>query len=277
MSKVTATEVNNLRKITGSGMMDCKRALVKADGDFDKAIEILRKEGQKIAAKRSDRNSSEGVVLAKVNDDGNIGVLISLNCETDFVAKNENFIKLADSFVDLALKSDVSSKEEFLKASYEGISVEEEISKQIGVIGEKIEIGTFDKITSPFVGHYIHTGNKIASLVSFSEKTQGIESVGKDVAMQIAAMNPLALDEGDISKETIEKELEIIKEQLRGEGKPEDILEGISKGKLNKFFKDNTLVNQIFIKDKDLTVGDYVKKHNPNLKLTSFKRSAIGE
>ncbi|MBC32288.1 MAG: elongation factor Ts [Muricauda sp.] len=274
MAKITAAEVNKLRKATGAGMMDCKKALVEADGDFDKAIEILRKKGQKVAAKRADRDSSEGAAIAKVNDDNTTGVIISLNCETDFVAKNESFVALANELADVALGYD--DKDTFLSAPFNGMTVAEKLTEQTGVIGEKIEIGSFEKLSAPFVGSYIHAGNKIATLVGLSAGVEGAAEVAKDVAMQAAAMNPIALDEDGVDQETIDKEIEIAKEQLRQEGKPEEMLDKIAQGKLKRFFKDNTLVNQDFIKDSKQSVSQYVKSVNPDLTITGFKRVALG-
>ena len=256
-------------------MMDCKNALVEAEGDFEKAIEILRKKGQKVAAKRADRESSEGAAIARVNDKHTSGVIISLNCETDFVAKNDSFVSLANDLATLALG--YASKEELLNAPYNGITVQEKLTEQTGVIGEKIEIGGFRKLNAPYVGSYIHAGNKIATLVGLSEAVAEAETVAKDVAMQAAAMNPVALDEAGVDEVTIQKEIEIAKEQLRQEGKPEEMLDKIAQGKLNRFFKDNTLVNQEFIKDSKLSVAQYVKSVNSGLKVTGFERVALGE
>jgi len=204
MVKITAAEVNKLRKTTGAGMMDCKKALVEAEGDFEKAIEILRKKGQKVAAKRADRDSSEGAVIAKVNAENNSGIIISLNCETDFVAKNESFVTLANELADLALG--YASKDDFLAADYNGMSVQDKLTEQTGVIGEKIEIGGFKKLNASFVGSYIHAGNKIATLVGLSEAVEGAATAAKDVAMQAAAMNPVALNEsGSIKKSKLQK------------------------------------------------------------------------
>lgn len=273
MAKITAAEVNKLRKSTGAGMMDCKNALVEADGDFDKAVEILRKKGQKVAAKRADRESSEGAAIAKVNDNATKGVVISLNCETDFVAKNDDFVNLATELANIALGT--NSKEEFLQAQINGLSVSEKLIEQTGVIGEKIEIGAFEKVEAPFVGSYIHAGNKIATLVGLSDAKNGADVVAKDVAMQAAAMAPIALDEDGVDQETIEKEIEIAKDQLRQEGKPEEMLDNIAKGKLKRFFKDNTLVNQAFIKDSKQSVAQYVKTLG-DVKVVDFKRVALG-
>ena len=275
MVKITAAEVNKLRKTTGAGMMDCKNALVEAEGDFEKAIEILRKKGQKVAAKRADRESSEGAAIAKVNDANTDGVIISLNCETDFVAKNESFVSLAKELAEMALE--YNSKEDFLNANYNGITVQDKLTEQTGVIGEKIEIGGFKRLSAPYVGSYIHAGNKIATLVGLSASVNGADMAAKDVAMQAAAMNPIALDEAQVEKSVIEKEIEIAKDQLRQEGKPEAMLDNIAKGKLKRFFKDNTLVNQAFIKDSKQTVAQYVKSVDNGLEVTGFQRVALGQ
>ncbi|MFC4096214.1 translation elongation factor Ts [Euzebyella saccharophila] len=274
MAKITAAEVNKLRKTTGAGMMDCKKALVEAEGDFDKAIEILRKKGQKVAAKRADRDSSEGAAIAKVNAENTQGVIISLNCETDFVAKNDSFVTLANELADLALGFD--SKEAFLSADFKGMTVQDKLTEQTGVIGEKIEIGGFEKLSAPFVGSYIHAGNKIAVLTGLSAAVDGAEEAAKDVAMQAAAMNPVALNEDGVDQSVIDKEIEIAKDQLRQEGKPEEMLDKIAKGKIKRFFKDNTLVNQDFIKDSKQSVAQYVKSVDSSLEVTDFKRVALG-
>ena len=273
MSNITASDVNKLRKSTGAGIMDCKKALVEANGDFDLAIENLRKKGQKVAAKRADRDSSEGAVIAKVNDANDTGIIISLNCETDFVAKNESFVALANHIATIALSA--NTKDELLSSDFENMTVQEKLIEQTGVIGEKLEIGSFERISSAFVGSYIHAGNKIATIVGLSNSFDGASEVAKNVSMQAAAMNPVALDESGVSKDVIEKEIEIAKDQLRAEGKPEAMLDNIAKGKLKKFFKENTLVNQAFIKDNKLSVTDYVKSVNSGCSITDFKRSAL--
>ena len=273
MGKITASEVNNLRKMSGAGIMDCKNALVEANGDTEIAIEILRKKGQKVAAKRADRDSSEGAAIAKASDDSTNGIIISLNCETDFVAKNENFISLANELAELALNH--NSIDEFLNSSIDSMTVSDKLIQQTGVIGEKLVIGSFEKISASYVGKYIHAGNKIATIVGFSSSVQGIEEASKNVAMQVAAMNPIALDENGIDQKTIDKEIEIAKDQLRQEGKPEAMLENIAKGKLKRFFKDNTLVNQDYIKDNKQSVSSYVKSINLDLTITDFKRVSL--
>ena len=273
MSNITASDVNKLRKSTGAGIMDCKKALVEANGDFDLAIENLRKKGQKVAAKRADRDSSEGAVIAKVNDANDTGIIISLNCETDFVAKNESFVELANQIATIALSA--NTKDELLSSDFENMTVQEKLIEQTGVIGEKLEIGSFERISSEYVGSYIHAGNKIATIVGLSNSFDGASEVAKNVSMQAAAMNPVALDENGVSKDVIEKEIEIAKDQLRAEGKPEAMLDNIAKGKLKKFFKENTLVNQAFIKDNKLSVTDYIKSVNSECSITDFKRSSL--
>ena len=271
--KITASEVNKLRQATGAGMMDCKKALVEAEGDFDKAVENLRKKGQKVAANRADRDSSEGAVLAKVNADQTAGVIVSVNCETDFVANNDTYLNLANALTDLALNYD--SKEAFLAADFEGMTVAEKLTEQTGVIGEKIEIGGFKTLKAPFVGSYIHAGNKIATLVGLSATIDNGEEVAKNVAMQVAAMNPIALNEEGVDASIIEKEIEIAKEQLRQEGKPEAMLDNIVKGKIKRFYKDNTLVDQDYIKDNKVSVAAYVKSAG-DVTVSGFERVALG-
>ncbi len=273
MVKITAAEVNNLRKTTGAGMMDCKKALVESEGDFEKAIEILRKKGQKVAANRADRDSTEGAAITKVNDNKTAGVAIVLGCETDFVGKNENFVAFAHELAEVALN--YSSKEEFLAANMNGSTVSEKLIEQTGVIGEKLDINAFEKIEAPFVGSYIHAGNKIATLVGLSAKVDGADIAAKDVAMQVAAMNPIALNEDGVDAAVIEKEIEIAKDQLRTQGKPEAMLDNIAKGKLKRFFKDNTLVNQDFIKDSKISVGNYVKTYG-DVQVVNYKRVTLG-
>ena len=273
MATITAADVNKLRTITGAGMMDCKKALVEADGDFDLAIENLRKKGQKVAANRSDRESTEGAAVAVVNADKTEGVVITLNCETDFVGKNEGFQKLANDMANIALNHD--TKESFLAADFNGISVAEKLIEQTGVIGEKIEVASFEKLKGAFVGSYVHSG-KIAVLESLSAAVAGAEEAAKNVAMQAAAMSPIALDETGVDADTVAKEIEIAKDQLRQEGKPEAMLDNIAKGKLQRFFKDNTLVNQDYIKDSSMSVSAYVKSVDAGLTVTGFKRVALG-
>lgn len=273
MAKITAAEVNKLRKSTGAGMMDCKKALVEAEGDFDKAVEVLRKQGQKVAAKRADRDSSEGAVIAKVTADNKKGVIVSLNCETDFVAKNDSFVSMASQLAELGLK--VNSKEELLKQDMDGLTVEEKLTEQTGVIGEKLEIGDFRVLEAAFVGSYIHAGNKIAVLTALSAAGDQAGEVAKDVSMQAAAMNPIALNEEGVDQSTIDSEIEIAKDQLRQEGKPEDMLDKIAQGKIKRYFKDNTLVNQAFIKDNKISIAQHVKTLGDDAKVVAFERVAL--
>ena len=276
--KISASEVNNLRKSTGAGMMDCKNALVEANGDLDKAIEILRKKGQKVAAKRADRDSHQGAAIAITNKEKTIGAAIVLACETDFVGKNADFVNLANELANIALNCD--SKEDLLKASIGNMNVEEKLLEQTGVIGEKIQINKFVKINAPYVGSYIPAGNKIATVVGLSKTNDDLLNdmlnVSKDIAMQVAAMNPIALNEEGVDSNVIEKEIEIAKDQLRTEGKPEAMLDNIAKGKLKRFFKDNTLINQAFIKDTKISVSDYLSSFDKELTVTCFDRVSIG-
>jgi elongation factor Ts len=268
-----AADVAKLRSTTGAGMMDCKKALVESEGDFEKAIEILRKKGQKVAANRADRESSEGAVIAKTNEDHTMGAIIALNCETDFVAKNSDFVLLANELAEQAVF--YSNKEEFLASDFHGQTVAEKSIEQTGVIGEKIEIGAFERIEGPFLGAYIHAGNKIAAISALSTKINGGDEVAKSVSMQVAAMNPIALDETKVSQETIDKELEIERDILTKEGKPANIIDNILKGKMQKFYKDNTLVHQSFIKDGGMSVADYVKSVSSDLKVVGFIRVSL--
>lgn len=274
MTQIKAAEVSKLRKITGAGMMDCKKALQEAEGNFDKAIEIIRKKGQAVANKRAERDASEGVVLAKVSSTGDKGAMIVLNCETDFVAKNENYIAFANSILDLALNEAPGTLEELKQLKLGEVTVEEAVTEQIGVIGEKLDLSYYNTVSAPFVVAYIHQGNKLASLAGFNQA--GIESqVGKDVVMQIAAMNPVAIDKDFVSADIIEKELEIGREQAKREGKPDNLLDKIAQGKLNKFFKESTLLNQDFVKDNKKTIKQYLQDINKDLTVSDFKRFSL--
>ncbi len=278
MTKITASEVNKLRQQTGAGMMDCKKALVESNGDFEKAIDVLRKKGQKVAAKRADRATTEGAVLAMTSANNHLGVILCLNCETDFVAKNENFINLAKNLLSLALDNNINDLDSLKSLDFDGnMSVGEKLVEQTGVIGEKIELSNYHAVSSDFVTAYIHPGNKLASLVAFNmSSTDGIQDIGKNIAMQIAAMNPVGLGEDDITQDVIDKEIEIGKDLARQEGKPEEMLEKIAKGRLKKFFKENTLINQAYIKDSKKTVMKYLQDANSDLCITAFKRVSLG-
>ena len=271
--KITATEVNDLRKSTGAGMMDCKKALVEANGNHEKAIEILRKKGQKVAANRAERESTEGVVLLKINEQKSEGVIVSLNCETDFVAKNKDFLNFASEILNVA--ENVNSMESLLNSKNGDLSISDKLIEQTGIIGEKIEIGNFKKLSGKHIGGYVHAGNKIAAMVALSDTNPVAEEVSKNVAMQVAAMNPLALNENSVDSSIVEKETEIIKEQLVKEGRPENIIDNIIVGKLKRFYKDNTLVRQSYIKDSKVSVEDYVKSIDKNLSITSFIRVSL--
>jgi len=271
---ITAAEVNKLRQQTGAGMMDCKKALTEAGGDFEKAIDILREKGQKVAANRSDRDAKEGVVIAKVSTDGKKGIVTVLNCETDFVARNEDFIKLVDNIANIALNGNFSSVDELKAATYaDGLSIEKKITEYVGKIGEKMEL-RYEKVTAEKVFAYNHPGNKLASVVGFNKATP--LEVGKEISMQIAAMAPIAIDKSDVTQETLDREMAIAKEQARQEGKPENMLEKIAIGKVNKFYKESTLLNQDFIKDSKKTVQQFLQDNDKELKVTGFKRIALG-
>ncbi|MDX1629894.1 MAG: translation elongation factor Ts [Fulvivirga sp.] len=274
---ISAKEVNKLRKMTGAGMMDCKKALTEADGDFDKAIDLLRKKGQKVSASRADREASEGSVFVKTNEDNTEGVLIALNCETDFVAKNEEFIGLGKDILDVAFESGASSVEELKSKKIGDLTIEEKITEFVGKIGEKIEISEFVKLSGEAVVPYIHAGSKLGVLVALKGVNGAdVEEAGRNVGMQIAAMNPVAVDKDGVDDATVQKELEIGKEQAIAEGKPEQIVEKIAQGKLNKFFKDNTLLNQQFVKDSSQSVANYLDSVSKGLTVTAFKRVSIG-
>jgi elongation factor Ts len=273
--KITAQQVNELRKITGAGMMDCKNALVECEGDLEKAIDILRKKGQKVAAKRADREAGEGVVLAKVSDDKKFAAAVMINCETDFVAKNADFIAYVQGVLDLAIENKAADLEVLKSLSYNGRTVEETITDQTGKIGEKIQLAHYELIESESVYAYIHPGNRIASIAGFNKAGDDFAAAGKDIVMQIAAMSPVALDKDFVSQEDIDREIEIGKEQARQEGKPEAMLDKIAMGKLNKFFKENTLLNQAFIKDTKSSVAQYLASVEKGLTVTAFKRLAL--
>ena len=276
MTKITASEVNKLRKQTGAGMMDCKNALVEANGDFELAIDVLRKKGQKVASKRSDRSASEGVVLSGVSEDKKFGAIVSVNCETDFVAKNEDFVAFANDVLSIALANKVNTKEDLENLSINGVSIKDKLLEKTGVIGEKIEIGFYDFLNSDYVACYIHHGNRLASLVSLNISNDEYFQLGRDLCMQVAAMNPMGLSDKDISKETLERELDIAKESARKEGKPEQMIEKIAMGRLGKFFKENTLLKQAFIKDGKKSIEQYVKEINSDLNVLGFRRFGLG-
>lgn len=274
---ITAKEVNQLRKMTGAGMMDCKKALVESDGDFDKAIEILRKKGQKVSEKRAGRDTKEGSVFIKTSEDGSYGVMIALGCETDFVAKNEEFQQLGKDILEAAFSEKPGSVEELKGLKIGDLNVQDKITELIGKIGEKIDILAYETLSAELVVPYIHAGSKLGVLVALKNVDGGdVQSAGRDVAMQIAAMSPVAVDKDDVPQEIINRELEIGREQAIAEGKPEKIIDRIAEGKLNKYFKENTLLNQAFVKDSSLTVGKYLQSVKDGLTVAAFRRVAIG-
>ncbi|MGY6559444.1 MAG: translation elongation factor Ts [Nitritalea sp.] len=272
---ITAKEVNELRKMTGAGMMDCKKALTEAEGDFEKAIDILRKKGQKVSASRADRETKEGTIVTHVN--GTTGYLLSLTCETDFVAKNEEFVAFANTAIALATENQAKTVEEILALPLDGNTVGEKIIELTGKIGEKIEISHYEQVEGEAVVPYIHSNGKLGVLVAL-KNTSGtdVEEAGKDVAMQIAAMNPVALDKDGVDASVVEREIEVGKDQARQEGKPEEMLEKIAIGKLNKFYKENTLLSQTFVKDNSKSIAQYLDSVSKGLTVAAFKRVAIG-
>src|SRR5690348_7329212 len=277
MAEITAQDVNKLRSMTGAGMMDCKKALTEAGGDFEKAIEILRKKGQKVSASRSDKDAKEGSVFVKTSDDKKEAVLIALNCETDFVAKNEEFQALGKLIADTAFNKKPSAKEALLAENVGGLTLNEKITELVGKIGEKIEVKEYVRMTGEAVVPYIHAGSKLGVLVSLKGVNgKDVTDAGKDVGMQIAAMNPVAVDEKSVDKSVIEKELEIAKAQIAAEGKPANMVEKIAQGKLQKFFKDSTLMHQAFVKDNSKTVAQYLDTVTKGLTVAEFKRVSIG-
>ncbi len=277
MSAISAQDVNKLRTMTGAGMMDCKKALTEAEGDFEKAIEILRKKGQKVSASRSDRDAKEGSVFIKLSDDKKEAVLIALNCETDFVAKNDEFQNLGKLIAETAFTKKSATKEALLAESVGGLSINDKITELVGKIGEKLEISSFVHMTGEAIVPYIHSGSKLGVLVSLKGVNgKDVTDAGKDIGMQIAAMNPVAVNESDVDKTLIEKELEIAKAQILAEGKPEHMVEKIAQGKLNKFFKESTLLPQTFVKDNSKTVAQYLDSVTKGLTVAEFKRVSIG-
>jgi len=277
---ITAAEINKLRQVTGAGMMDCRKALVESDGDFEKAIDYLRKKGQKVAALRSDREAKEGVIIAKTTDNKKTGLIITLACETDFVAKNAEFVAFTQSIMDVAIKNNVKSLDELLSAKLENATVSDKINDQVAKIGEKIHLTRFERIDAEGVAAYIHGAYRMGVLVGLNKNTEATIEAGREVAMQIAAMNPVAVDQDAVSPEMIEREKAIVTDQIRNDpkmaGKPNDMIEKIAMGKLNAFFKENTLTAQAFVKDASKTVAEHLKSVDPSLKVTSFKRVQLG-
>jgi len=272
---ITAADVSKLRKMTGAGMMDCKHALEESNGDFEKAVEIIRKRGQLVASKRADREAMEGVVIAKTNNGGTMGAIVVLNCETDFVAKNDNFIQFTQGILDAAVENKPADLDALKLIKIDGRPIGERVTEQIGIIGEKLELSFYAKLEAPQVVPYIHPGNRLATLAGLSKPVD--VKIGRDVAMQVAAMNPVAVDKADVPAEIIEKEKEIGREQARNEGKAENMLDRIAEGKLNKFFKESTLLNQDFTKDSTKTVRQYLQAVDKDLKVTGFVRYSLNQ
>lgn len=274
---ITAADINKLRQMTGAGMMDCRKALTENNGDFEAAIDWLRKKGQKVAALRGDREAKEGVVLAKTTSDNKTGIALCLSCETDFVSKNADFIAFAQSLIDTAIANNVQSVDELNAASINGAKVADLVNDKLASIGEKIGISKFERVDADHVSSYIHGANRMGVLVGLNKAEN---EVGKDIAMQIAAMNPVAIDASSVPAEVIEREkaviIELIKNDPKMAGKPDEMISKIADGKLNAFFKESTLLAQAFVKDVGQSVGDYVKSKGADLKITSFKRVALG-
>ena len=273
--EIKAADVMKLRKATNAGMMDCKKALIEAEGNFDTAIDIIRKRGLAIANKRADREAKEGCVLAKVSADGKNGAMVALNCETDFVAKNEGFIALTEKILNVALENLPADKDALLNLDLEGKTINDHVTEQTGIIGEKLEIGFYGKIAAEDVAAYIHAGNKLATLIGFNKSTD--EQVKKDVAMQAAAMAPIAIDKDDVPENVVAHELEIGKGKAREEGKPEAMLDKIAMGRLNKFFQEATLLNQTFIKDGKISVKQYLQQADKDLTATDMVRFTLND
>jgi elongation factor Ts len=274
MATINAADVAKLRRITLAGMMDCKKALEEADGNFDKAIELIRKKGQAIANKRADKEAGEGVVLSKASVDGKFGAMIVLNSETDFVAKNADFLALANKILDVTVAKKPANLDELLALALDGTKIGDKVVEYIGIIGEKLALSFYEKIEAAHVQAYIHPGNRLATLVGFTKAGADIQ-VYKDIAMQIAAMNPVAIDKEDVTEKVIAQEIEIGKEQARRDGKPEEMLEKIAQGKLSKFFKESTLLNQDFVKDNKMTIRQYLQSVSKDMTVTSFKRYTL--
>jgi elongation factor Ts len=277
MTTISASEVNKLRQMTGAGMMDCKNALVETNGDFEAAVDFLRKKGAKIAAKRADREATEGCVIATTNDTRNCGVIVLLSCETDFVAKNENFIALAKSIAAVALENKAADVDALKALSIDGVSIADRLLEEVAKIGEKIDVSKYELVQGSNVVSYIHGANRMGVLVELNNAANDANLVaGKDVAMQIAAMNPVAVNRDSVDANTIERELEIGREQARAEGKPDAMIDRIAEGKLQKFFKESTLMAQDFVKDGSMTIEKYLSSVEPGLTVSSFKRVQLG-
>jgi elongation factor Ts len=276
-AQITAQDINKLRQATGAGMMDCRKALTETGGDFEAAIDWLRKQGQKVAAKRSDREAKEGVVIAKTTADNKTGFIVTISCETDFVSKNADFVAFAQSIADAAVANNVKSAEELNEVTVNGAKVSDLINDKLASIGEKIGIARFERVEAPYVASYIHGAYRMGVLVAFNKEAG---EAGKDVAMQIAAMNPVAVDAASVPESVITRERDIVMEQMKQDpkmaGKPDEMIAKIAEGKLNAFFKESTLTAQAYVKDNAKTVGDYLKSVDADLKVIEFKRVALG-
>ena len=275
VATISAADVNRLRQITGAGMMDCKKSLTEANGDFDKAIEILRKKGQKVAASRSERDAKEGIVLAKTSADGKKGILVAINSETDFVARNAEFAAFAEAVANTAVDKYPANVEELKALNFSGaLSINDKLTELIGKIGEKLELSRYEQISTEQVVAYNHPGNKLATIVGFSKNVN--DEAARNVAMQVAAMAPVSLDKSDVPQNIIDSELEVGRELARKENKPENMIEKIAQGKLNKFYAESTLLNQEYIRDSKMTISQYIASIDKDLKITGFKRIALG-
>ncbi|MCX6304936.1 MAG: translation elongation factor Ts [Bacteroidetes bacterium] len=274
---ITAADVNKLRQMSGAGMMDCKKALQETEGDFDKAIDYLRKKGQKVAGKRADRDANQGFVIAKISDDQTYGAVIMVNCETDFVGKTEEFIKFSKDLLDLGLSKRIHSIGDLMPMSLGTTTVEEKLNELLGKTGEKIQIAHYEVIEAPVVFAYNHFGNRLATVIGLSKNdAKNVMEIGHELAMQVAAMSPVAVDKDNVTQEVIDREIEIGKDMARQEGKPEEMVEKIAMGKLQKFFKEMTLLNQDFVKDTKKTVRQYIADNDKDLVVTGFKRLQLG-
>ncbi len=274
---ITAADVNKLRQMSGAGMMDCKKALQETEGDFDKAIDYLRKKGQKVAGKRADRDANQGFVIAKTSDDQTYGAVIMVNCETDFVGKTEEFINFSRNLLELGLAKRIHAVADLMPMSLGTTTVEEKLNELLGKTGEKIQIAHYEVIEAPVVFAYNHFGNRLATVIGMSKKdAKNVLEIGHELAMQVAAMSPVAVDKDNVTQEVIDREIEIGKDMARQEGKPEEMVEKIAQGKLQKFFKEMTLLNQDFIKDTKKTVRQYISENDKDLVVTGFKRLQLG-
>ena len=272
---ISAADVNRLRQTTGAGMMDCKKALTEANGDFDKAIEVLRKKGQKVAASRAEREAKEGIVLAKVSADSKKGILVSVNSETDFVARNQEFAAFVENIANIALEKFPANVDALKTLPYEGtLTINDKLSELVGKIGEKLDVSKYETITAEKVASYIHPGNKLAVIIGFTKNIS--EEVGRNIAMQVAAMAPVSVDKNDVPQAIIDRELEIGRELARKEGKPENMIDKIAQGKLNKFYSESTLLNQEYIRDAKKTIAQYLAEADKEVKVVMFKRIALG-